>query len=82
MLQQRLNQQSHAHARRMLNTQQRILVEGPSKKDPMQLCGRTENNRIVNFDGQPKMIGDFVDVTITEVLPNSLRGVLVKDLNC
>jgi tRNA-2-methylthio-N6-dimethylallyladenosine synthase len=82
LLQQRLNQQSHAHARRMLNTQQRILVEGPSKKDPMQLCGRTENNRIVNFDGQPKMIGDFVDVTITEVLPNSLRGVLVKDLNC
>jgi tRNA-2-methylthio-N6-dimethylallyladenosine synthase len=81
LLQQRLNQQSHAHARRMLNTQQRILVEGPSKKDPMQLCGRTENNRIVNFDGQPNMIGEFVDVTITEVLPNSLRGELVSDLN-
>lgn len=77
LLQQRLNQQAHAHARRMLNTQQSILVEGPSKKDPMQLSGRTENNRIVNFDGQPQMIGKFVDVTITEVLPNSLRGELV-----
>jgi tRNA-2-methylthio-N6-dimethylallyladenosine synthase len=78
LLQQRLNQQSHAHARRMLNTTQRVLVEGPSKKDPMQLCGRTENNRIVNFDGQPKMIGHFVDLLITEVLPNSLRGELVE----
>ncbi|TQV87840.1 tRNA (N6-isopentenyl adenosine(37)-C2)-methylthiotransferase MiaB [Aliikangiella coralliicola] len=78
LLQQRLNQQGLAHARRMLNTTQRILVEGPSKKDPMQLCGRTENNRIVNFDGQPKMIGQFVDVVITEVLPNSMRGVLAN----
>jgi len=78
LLQQRLNQQSQAHARRMLNTQQRILVEGPSKKDPMQLCGRTENNRIVNFDGMPGMIGNFVEVVITEVLPNSLRGKLVN----
>ena len=78
LLQQRLNQQSHAHARRMLDTKQRILVEGPSKKDPMQLCGRTENNRIVNFDGQPNMIGQFVDVIITEVLPNSMRGKLAN----
>ncbi len=77
LLQQRLNQQSHAHARRMLGTTQRILVEGPSKKDIMQLSGRTENNRIVNFDGQKDMIGKFVDVEITEVLPNSLRGNLV-----
>lgn len=78
LLQQRLNQQSQAHARRMLNTRQRILVEGPSKKDPMQLCGRTENNRIVNFDGQREMIGQFVDVIITEVLPNSMRGNVVN----
>ena len=77
LLQQRLNQQSHAHARRMLNSTQRILVEGPSKKDIMQLSGRTENNRIVNFDGQKNMIGKFVDVKITEVLPNSLRGELI-----
>lgn len=78
LLQHRLNQQAQAHARRMLNTTQRILVEGPSKKDPMQLSGRTENNRIVNFDGQPQMIGQFVDVVITEVLPNSLRGELAN----
>ncbi|WP_196139466.1 tRNA (N6-isopentenyl adenosine(37)-C2)-methylthiotransferase MiaB [Aliikangiella sp. G2MR2-5] len=79
LLQQRLNQQSLAHARRMMGTTQRILVEGPSKKDPMQLSGRTENNRIVNFDGQPNMIGHFVDVEITEVLPNSLRAKLTNN---
>ena len=74
LLQQRLNQQAFEHARDMMGTTQRILVEGPSKKDPMQLSGRTENNRIVNFDGSPDMIGQFIDVEITEVLPNSLRG--------
>lgn len=79
LLQQRLNQQSMAHARRMLNTEQRILVTGPSKKNPMELSGRTENNRVVNFVGQPHMIGQFVDVTITEVLPNSLRGDLLRE---
>lgn len=79
LLQQRLNQQSMAHARRMLNTEQRILVTGPSKKNPMELSGRTENNRVVNFVGQPHMIGQFVDVNITEVLPNSLRGELLRE---
>ena len=79
LLQQRLNQQSMAHARRMLNTEQRILVTGPSKKNPMELSGRTENNRVVNFVGQPHMIGQFVDVKITEVLPNSLRGELLRE---
>ncbi|MFD2632541.1 tRNA (N6-isopentenyl adenosine(37)-C2)-methylthiotransferase MiaB [Idiomarina piscisalsi] len=79
ILQQRLNQQSMAHARRMLDTEQRILVTGPSKKNPMELSGRTENNRVVNFVGQPHMIGQFVDVRITEVLPNSLRGDLIRE---
>lgn len=79
LLQQRLNQQSQAHARRMLDTHQRILVTGPSKKNPMELSGRTENNRVVNFVGQPHMIGQFVDVKITEVLPNSLRGDLIRE---
>lgn len=79
LLQQRLNQQSMAHARRMLNTEQRILVTGPSKKNPMELSGRTENNRVVNFVGQPHMIGQFVDVSITDVLPNSLRGELLRE---
>ena len=65
-------------SRRMLNTVQRILVEGPSKKDLMELTGRTENNRIVNFAGHPDMIGKFVDVEITDVYPNSLRGKVVR----
>lgn len=78
LLQQRLNQQAHAHARRMLGTEQRILVTGPSKKDPMELSGRTENNRVVNFVGSPDMIGRFVDVKITDVFVNSLRGEVLR----
>lgn len=78
LLQQRLNQQAHAHARRMLGTEQRILVTGPSKKDPMELSGRTENNRVVNFIGTPDMIGKFVDVKITDVFVNSLRGDVLR----
>ena len=52
----------------------RVLVEGPSKKDPRELCGRTENNRVVNFPADGARPGDFVDLTITEALPHSLRG--------
>jgi tRNA-2-methylthio-N6-dimethylallyladenosine synthase len=73
-LQAQINQQADAISRDMLNTRQRILVEGPSKKDPKQLFGRTENNRVVNFDGHPRLVGHFVDITITEVLSHSLRG--------
>jgi tRNA-2-methylthio-N6-dimethylallyladenosine synthase len=76
LLQQRLNQQAQDISRKMVGSRQRLLVEGPSKKDPMQLRGRTENNRVVNFSGPPELIGQFVDVTITEALPNSMRGVL------
>ena len=78
LLQQRLNQQSHIHARRMLGTEQRILVTGPSKKEPMELSGRTENNRVVNFVGTPDMIGKFVDVKVTDVFVNSLRGDVLR----
>jgi tRNA-2-methylthio-N6-dimethylallyladenosine synthase len=70
-----------AHVRRIgasrVGTLQRILVEGPSKKDPRELMGRTECNRIVNFDGGPngsRLVGRMIDVTITEALPHSLRG--------
>lgn len=77
LLQQRINQNAHRIARHMLNTTQRILVEGPSKKSVMELTGRTENNRVVNFEGSPDMIGEFVDVEITEVYSNSLRGEVV-----
>ncbi|GAA5219204.1 tRNA (N6-isopentenyl adenosine(37)-C2)-methylthiotransferase MiaB [Corallincola platygyrae] len=78
VLQDRINQQAQQIARRMLDTEQRILVEGPSRKNPMELRGRTENNRVVNFEGDPKLIGQFVDVKITEVMPNSLRGDLIR----
>jgi tRNA-2-methylthio-N6-dimethylallyladenosine synthase len=61
----------------MVGTQQRILVSGVSKKDPGQLQGRTENNRVVNFrSADHALIGEFADVTILEALPNSLRGEL------
>ncbi|OCL16209.1 tRNA (N6-isopentenyl adenosine(37)-C2)-methylthiotransferase MiaB [Gilliamella apicola] len=78
ILQERINQQAMQFSRRMLNTVQRILVEGPSKKNLMELTGRTENNRIVNFEGLPDMIGKFVDVEITDIYPNSLRGRVVR----
>lgn len=61
----------------MLGSVQRVLVEGPSKRDPQELQGRTENNRVVNFDGGPnaqRLIGQFVDLRITESHPFSLRG--------
>lgn len=78
ILQDRITQQALQIARRMLGTEQRILVEGPSKKNPMELKGRTENNRVVNFVGPHTCIGQFVDVTIDEVYANSLRGTLVR----
>jgi tRNA-2-methylthio-N6-dimethylallyladenosine synthase len=62
----------------MLGTQQRILVEGPSKKDPGELCGRTENNRVVNFAGPPRLIGQFLDVIVTAALSHSLRARAVE----
>lgn len=77
-LQQRINNQAMQFSRVMLGTEQRILVEGPSKKDLMELTGRTENNRVVNFTGTPDMIGKFVDVKITDVYTNSLRGEVVR----
>jgi tRNA-2-methylthio-N6-dimethylallyladenosine synthase len=58
----------------MVGSVQRVLVERPAKKDARQLAGRTGNNRWVNFDGPPSLIGRFADLTITEALPNSLRG--------
>ncbi len=58
----------------MVGSVQRILVEGPSRKDGNELMGRTENNRIVNFSGVPRMIGRMIDVRVTQALPHSLRG--------
>lgn len=78
ILQYRINQQSQAIARRMVGNTERVLVTGYSKKDPGQLSGRTENNRVVNFRcDRPELIGKFADILIGEALPNSLRGELV-----
>ena len=73
-LQNRINEMSADLSRSMVDTVQTVLVEGTSKKDGRELSGRTENNRVVNFPGDPRMIGQFVDVLITEAMPNSLRG--------
>ncbi|MDX1517974.1 MAG: TRAM domain-containing protein, partial [Woeseiaceae bacterium] len=78
LLQQRINQQAMEISRRMVGTTQRILVEKLSKKSDRQVSGRTENMRWVNVDGDTSLIGSFVDVVITEALPNSLRGRIVN----
>jgi len=81
ILQQRILQNTQDISRKMVSTTQRILVTGHSRKDPGELQGRTENNRVVNFrTDDTSIIGHFVDVEIFEALPNSLRGVRVDDL--
>ena len=74
ILQARINQQALEISRSMVGSTQRVLVEKTSKKDARQVAGRTENMRWVNFDANTTCIGQFVDVVITEALPNSLRG--------
>lgn len=82
-LQSLLHEQAFAISQRMVGSRQRVLVERPAKRDPRQLAGRTDNNRWVNFDGPPRPAGAllhrFVDLVITEALPNSLRGRLVVE---
>ncbi|MFN7571056.1 MAG: tRNA (N6-isopentenyl adenosine(37)-C2)-methylthiotransferase MiaB [Betaproteobacteria bacterium] len=73
-LQAQLNAQQAATSAAMVGSTQRVLVEGPSKKNPAELMGRTENNRIVNFAAPARLIGQMVDVRIVEALPHSLRG--------
>lgn len=77
-LQNQLVEQGKAISQSMVGSQQKILVEGISRKDSQAISGRTENNRVVNFTGDAKWIGYFVDVIITEALPNSLRGRFVQ----
>jgi tRNA-2-methylthio-N6-dimethylallyladenosine synthase len=78
ILQTRIVQNTHQIGEAMVGTKQRILVARPSRKDPGELAGRTENNRVVNFHStDSKLIGQFVEVVITEALPNSLRGNLI-----
>ncbi len=73
-LQAVLNANAKAISLAMVGSVQRVLVEKTSTRDPSEFTGRTENMRYVNFAGHPRMIGQFVDVQITEVMSNSLRG--------
>ncbi|HQN41849.1 MAG TPA: TRAM domain-containing protein, partial [Pseudomonadales bacterium] len=77
-LQALINQQAQAISAAMLGSQQSILVSGPAKRGEGELCGRTGNNRVVNFPASDVgLIGRMANVEIVEVLPNSLRGQLL-----
>ena len=73
-LQSKITENAKKISEEMVGSSQTVLVEKKSKKDENQLSGRTENNRWVNFDGPGSLIGEFVDIDITEALANSLRG--------
>jgi tRNA-2-methylthio-N6-dimethylallyladenosine synthase len=77
-LQMRLQELSEEYSQSMVGTRQRVLVGGPSKKDPSELAGRTDNNRVVNFPVDASLAGHFVDVDIAKALPHSLRGVVAR----
>jgi len=76
-LQKRIIEMAAQISQDMIGSVQTVLVDRPARKDQSQISGRTENNRVVNFDGDHSLIGTFVDVRITEALPNSLRGTQV-----
>jgi len=76
-LQAKINEQARAISEAMVGTTQKVLVEGTSRKNEADISGRTENNRVVNFPGDKALTGQFVEVRITEALPNSLRGELI-----
>ena len=79
-LQARLNELGSVVSESMIGSTQPVLVEGVSKKDASELAGRTSNNRVVNFAGPQRLIGQLIDVRITQALPHSLRGnVLIQD---
>ena len=77
-LQARIEEQARRISGSRVGTVQRVLVEGPSRKDRTELMGRTECNRIVNFRGMPRLVGQMVDLRITQALPHSLRGEVVS----
>ena len=76
-LQAQLELQAHAISESMVGTVQRVLVEGPSRRNPVELSGRTQNNRVVNFPGKRKLLQGFADLRITEARAHSLRGELL-----
>ncbi|MCW8825545.1 MAG: TRAM domain-containing protein, partial [Gammaproteobacteria bacterium] len=78
-LQEQIKMQAQAISQSMVGTVEKVLVERVSRKNEQQVSGRTENNRVVNFNGSAELIGHFVPVKITEALPNSLQGELVTE---
>jgi tRNA-2-methylthio-N6-dimethylallyladenosine synthase len=79
-LQAKINEQANVIARSMVGSTQRVLVEGTSARDKNELSARTDNNRIVNFAGHPRLIGQMIDVVITDAMANTFRGrVLTQD---
>ena len=76
LLQSRIEAQARAISSTRVGSVQRVLVEGPSRKDASELMGRTECNRIVNFKGPTRLVGQLVDLTVTAAFPHSLRGEL------
>lgn len=77
-LQEKILQQAHVISENMVGTRQRILVEGRSRKSEQEMSGRTENNRVVNFKGSGELVGQFIDVDITQALNNSLKAVIAE----
>ncbi len=77
-LQEKILGQAHLVSQKMVGTRQRILVEGKSRKSDQELSGRTENNRVVNFEASDELIGQFVNVGITRAMNNSLKGIIAN----
>ena len=77
-LQQRIEVRDLAARTNMIGRIERVLVEGPARRDPTELAGRTDNNRVVNFAGPAQLIGGFADVRISAAMPHTLRGERVK----
>ncbi|SDY74118.1 tRNA-2-methylthio-N6-dimethylallyladenosine synthase [Nitrosomonas sp. Nm33] len=78
-LQEKIAQQAQAISQGMVGTSQRVLVEGPSKKNLDEFCGRTDNNRVVNFAAAPELVGHFINIRITAALSHSLRGEIIHE---
>lgn len=79
-LQDKLSENAFRFNQRMIGSEYDVLVEGVSKKDPSKLSGRTNSNKVINFEGQERLIGHTVKIKVTEALPNSLRGnVITRD---
>lgn len=78
ILQESINDSAFAISTSMIGSEQQVLIDGYSRKNPKDLSGRTENNRVINFNGASDLIGNFANVLVSEALPNSLRGTLVS----